>query len=133
MTDAILLVEDNEFDAKVFSRAVQGAGIDLPLTVANDGIEGLNVLRQQGATADILVITDLKMPRMGGIELLKSIRHTTEFAHLPVFVMTTSDLQSDRDEASALGIEGFILKSSDEQELIDPIVAYLAKQGDQAP
>lgn len=129
MVQAILLTEDNSFDAKVFQRAVQNAGIHIPVMVARDGIEALALLRGRRDAAAMLVVTDLKMPRMGGIELLRTIRRTADIAHLPVFVATTSDLASDHREALALGIEGYIRKSGDEQSLVDPILAYLAKQG----
>lgn len=128
MTDAILLIEDNAFDAKVFRHALQDAGVELPVTVASDGVRALELLRQDPVDAYVLIVTDLKMPRMGGIELLRTIRSTPSIARLPVFVVTTSSLPSDHDEALELGIEGYIRKSGDEREMIDPILAYLFQE-----
>lgn len=130
---SILLVEDNSFDAKVFCRAIEGTGLELPVRIARDGVEALAVLERQQAEGAMIVVTDLKMPRMGGIELLRRIRENEALNHLPVFAMTTSTLASDCGEAEALGIEAYIRKTGDEQALIDPIVAFLAKDGGQRP
>jgi CheY-like chemotaxis protein len=134
---AILLVEDNAFDAKVFRYALEEAGIDIPVSVAKDGIEALNLLKGlpagNGANLvlmadfDVIVVTDLNMPRMGGIDLLRKLRSTAAFAHVPVFVMTTSDLPKDHSDALGLGIESYIRKTGEEQDLVSPIVAYLAR------
>ena len=131
MRASILLIEDNRFDAKVFQFAVRDAGVEANVTVARDGVEAMAKLEDPSIEQDVIVVTDLNMPRMGGIELLRRIRRTAELAHLPVFVMTTSDLASDHDEAAALGVEGFIQKTGDEQGMIDPILAFLAKRGEQ--
>jgi CheY-like chemotaxis protein len=133
MAKVILLIEDNEFDAKVFRCALQDAGVDLPVTVARDGVQALEILRHDATGVDMLIVTDLKMPRMGGIELLRIIRSMPTTAHLPVFVVTTSSLPSDHDEALELGIEGYIRKSGDEQAMIDPIIAYLASKRGRTP
>ena len=132
-TSTILLIEDNAFDAKVFRLAVQDAGIGVKVQVARDGIEAIAILERGLIDLDPIVVTDLKMPRMNGIELLQTIRRTVEFAHLTVFVVTTSNLPSDRDEALTLGIEGYIQKTGDERDLIDPIISYLQRQGDLCP
>ncbi|MEZ5930980.1 MAG: response regulator [Alphaproteobacteria bacterium] len=128
MADTILLIEDNAFDAKVFRYALRDAGVDLPVKVARDGVHALEILQRDPAGAEMLIVTDLKMPRMGGIELLRTIRSTEAIAHLPVFVVTTSSLPGDRDETLKLGIEGYVRKSGDEKEMTDPIVAYLVKK-----
>lgn len=132
VTGGILLIEDNAFDAKVFRHAARTAGIELPVTVAKDGVEALEILRQRHDALDMLIVTDLKMPRMSGIEFIRRIRGMAEIAHLPIFVVTTSNLPSDHDDALALGIEGYIRKSGDETEMIEPILAYLAQHGDRA-
>lgn len=127
----ILLVEDNVFDAKVFRFAAEEAGIEAPITIARDGVEAMAVLRDRQIETDLIVVTDLNMPRMSGIELLRTIRETDELADLPVFVVTTSNLPSDHDEAVKLGINGYIRKTGDEQDLIEPIVAFLTPEGGQ--
>ena len=132
-TRTILLVEDNAFDAKVFRRAVHDTGIKATIQVARDGIEAIDILVKRLAGDGPIIVTDIKMPRMDGLELLQKIRSTAEIAHLPVFVVTTSDLPADHDKVIELGIEGYIRKTSDEIALVDPIVAYLERRGGKVP
>jgi CheY-like chemotaxis protein len=126
----ILLVEDNTFDAKVFRRALNEAKLEIPMTVVGNGVEALEVLRNRAWIADprLVVVTDLNIPRMNGIDLLRTIRGDTEFAHLPVFVVTTSDAPADREKAVALRIEGYICKTGEGRDLVEPIIAYVAQQ-----
>lgn len=126
----ILLVEDNTFDAKVFRRALHEAKLEIPITVVGDGIDALTLLRNSAwiAEAGLVVVTDLNIPRMNGIELLKTIRGDAAFAHLPVFVVTTSDAPNDREKALELGIEGYICKTGDGRDLVEPIIAYVTQQ-----
>jgi chemotaxis family two-component system response regulator Rcp1 len=125
----ILLVEDNTFDAKVFRRAFSEAELKNPITVVRNGIEALMVLREYGGILDtnLVVVTDLNMPSMNGIDLLRAIRGDPRLAHLPVFVVTTSDAPSDRYETLELGIEGYICKTGEGRDVVEPIIAYLGR------
>jgi CheY-like chemotaxis protein len=126
----ILLVEDNTFDAKVFCRALDDAKLEIPITVVGDGIQALALLRDFTwiAGPGLVVVTDLNIPRMNGIELLRTLRGDAAFEQLPVFVVTTSDAPADREKALELGIEGYICKTGEGRDLIEPIIAYLAYQ-----
>ncbi|MCE7068041.1 response regulator [Dyadobacter sp. CY326] len=108
----ILLVEDDEVDVMNVKRAFKKNNISNPLIVASNGIEALAVLRSP--TSDIprprIVLLDLNMPKMGGIEFLKEIRQDAELSSLSVFVMTTSNEDSDKIEAFNLNVAGYILK-----------------------
>jgi CheY-like chemotaxis protein len=130
LSTRILLVEDNTFDAKVFQRAIREARLENPIVVARNGAEALTVLSDYAGIddPDLLIVTDLNMPRVNGIDLLRKIRSDAAFAHLPVFVVTTSDAPADRERAVELGIEGYICKTGDGADLIEPIIAYLAGQ-----
>ncbi|SKC17844.1 Response regulator receiver domain-containing protein [Dyadobacter psychrophilus] len=108
----ILLVEDDEVDVMNVKRAFKKNNISNPLVVASNGIEALEVLRSVSPDRPRpkIVLLDLNMPRMGGIEFLKEIRQDPELSSLSVFVMTTSNEDSDKIEAFNLNVAGYILK-----------------------
>lgn len=108
----ILLVEDDEVDVMNVKRAFKKNNISNPLVVASNGIEALEVLRSVSPEKPRpkIVLLDLNMPRMGGIEFLKEIRQDPELSSLSVFVMTTSNEDSDKIEAFNLNVAGYILK-----------------------
>lgn len=107
----ILLVEDDEVDIMNVKRAFKKNNISNPLVIAHNGLEALEVLR---STSDgpkpKIVLLDLNMPKMGGIEFLKEIRQDPELATLSVFVMTTSNEDGDKIDAFNLNVAGYILK-----------------------
>ena len=108
----ILLVEDDEVDVMNVKRAFKKNNISNPLIVASNGLEALSVLRERNSDANKpkIVLLDLNMPKMGGIEFLKEIRQDPELSALSVFVMTTSNEDSDKIEAFNLNVAGYILK-----------------------
>nr|WP_184174321.1 response regulator [Rhabdobacter roseus] len=108
----ILLVEDDEVDIMNVKRAFKKNNISNPLVVAHNGLEALEVLRNDlpDAPKPKIVLLDLNMPKMGGIEFLKEIRKDANLSSLSVFVMTTSNEDSDKVEAFNLNVAGYILK-----------------------
>ena len=107
----ILLVEDDEVDVMNVRRAFRKNNITNPLWVAGNGLEALDLLRSGEIPADRrLVLLDLNMPRMNGIEFLRELRADPELAATPVVVLTTSDDERDRVEAYNLNVAGYILK-----------------------
>jgi CheY-like chemotaxis protein len=110
----ILLVDDDEVDVMNVQRAFKKNNILNPLYVARDGVEALEVLRGDGRQAlpreRRLVLLDLNMPRMNGLELLRAIREDPELKHITVVVLTTSDDDRDKVEAYNLNVAGYILK-----------------------
>jgi CheY-like chemotaxis protein len=107
----ILLVEDDEVDVMNVKRAFKKNNISNPLTVASNGIEALehlNSLAQEELPKIILL--DLNMPLMGGIEFLRELRKNERTHRLSVFVMTTSNQDNDKIEAYNLNVAGYILK-----------------------
>ncbi|TLU98239.1 response regulator [Dyadobacter luticola] len=107
----ILLLEDDEVDVMNVKRAFKKNNISNPLIVASNGIEGLAILRSRtDLPKPRIVLLDLNMPKMGGIEFLKEIRQDPELSSLSVFVMTTSNEDSDKIEAFNLNVAGYILK-----------------------
>jgi CheY-like chemotaxis protein len=107
----ILLVEDDQVDVMNVKRAFVKNRIVNPLFVAGDGLEGLQMLRD-GTVPDErrLVLLDLNMPRMNGIEFLRELRRDADLQHTPVVVLTTSNDERDKIEAYNLNVAGYLLK-----------------------
>jgi CheY-like chemotaxis protein len=107
----ILLVDDDEVDVMTVKRAFSKANIANRLYVATDGIEALAMLRSEGVpAARRLMLLDLNMPRMSGIEVLREIRADPALQALTVIVLTTSNEDRDRVEAYRLNVAGYLLK-----------------------
>jgi len=107
----ILLVEDDEIDVTNVRRAFKKNNIYNPLWVAGNGVEALEMLRGEEIPRERrLVLLDLNMPRMNGIEFLRELRADPELRLIPVVVLTTSDDERDRVEAYQLNVAGYILK-----------------------
>lgn len=113
----VLLVEDDEVDVMNVKRAFKKNNITNPLFVASNGIEALKMLRNpnNGEPPIVpqnrrLILLDLNMPRMGGIEFLQSLRSDPNLKSIPVVVLTTSNQDQDRVEAYQLNVAGYILK-----------------------
>jgi len=111
----ILLVEDDIVDVMNVKRAFKKNNISNPLIVAENGVEALEMLRGTNGKSAItplpkIILLDLNMPKMGGIEFLKELRADENFKNLSVFVMTTSNEDNDKVEAYKLNVAGYILK-----------------------
>ncbi len=107
----ILLVEDDEVDVMNVQRAFKKNNIANPLHLAGNGLDALELLRSgQMPPNRRLVLLDLNMPRMGGIEFLRELRADPELRGTPVVVLTTSNDDRDRVEAYNLNVAGYILK-----------------------
>jgi CheY-like chemotaxis protein len=107
----ILLVEDDEVDVMNVRRAFKKNNIGNPLWVAGNGLDALALLRGPEIPRERrLVLLDLNMPRMNGIEFLRELRADPELGLTPVVVLTTSDDERDRVDAYHLNVAGYILK-----------------------
>lgn len=111
----ILLVEDDDVDVMNVRRAFKKNNITNPLFVASNGLEALDMLRADGRARSVpanrrLVLLDLNMPKMGGIEFLRELRADADLRPTPVVVLTTSNEERDRVEAYNLNVAGYILK-----------------------
>ncbi len=107
----ILLVEDDEVDVMNVRRAFQTNHIANPLFVAGNGVEALEKLRGGEVPLERrLILLDLNMPRMNGIEFLTELRRDPELAPTPVVVLTTSNNDRDRVQAYDLNVAGYLLK-----------------------
>lgn len=107
----VLLVEDDEVDVMNVRRAFQQNHINNPLFVASDGVEALEKLRSgEVPRGRRIVLLDLNMPRMTGIEFLRELRKDPDLASTTVVVLTTSRDDRDRIEAYDLNVAGYLLK-----------------------
>jgi CheY-like chemotaxis protein len=115
----ILLVEDSPLDAELTMTALSGRNVANHVTWVKDGEAALDYLFCRGAyagRADIrprLVLLDLKMPKVSGIEVLRVIKADQRMKCIPVVVMTSSDEESDVAEAYALGVNSYVVKPVD--------------------
>ena len=112
----ILLVEDDAVDVMAFKRAIRRCKIANPLSVARDGIEALEILRGGPGRALLrrpyMLLLDLNLPRMNGIEFLKILRVDVTLRDTLLFILTTSKADADRCTAYQLHVAGYIVKSN---------------------
>lgn len=106
----ILLVEDDEVDVMNVKRAFLKNNIKNTLYVAGNGVEALDMLENAIVPLPRIIILDINMPKMNGIELLRHLRQNEKFKNISVFVMTTSNEDSDKINAYDLNVAGYILK-----------------------
>ena len=104
----ILLVEDDQLDVLDIQRNLQKLNILYKLHLAKNGEEAIELLKEN-KLPDI-VLLDVNMPRMNGLELLQIIRNTEEWKALKCFVITTSEEKIDKEAANKLGVSGYIVK-----------------------
>ena len=107
----ILLVEDDQVDIMNVKRAFDKNRITNPLYVAANGLDALEMLRTNAVPADRrLILLDLNMPKMSGIEFLRELRADAALSSTPVVVLTTSNHERDKIDAYNLNVAGYLLK-----------------------
>jgi CheY-like chemotaxis protein len=127
----ILLVEDDDGDAKAVKRAFSKAEITNTITRAEDGVEALDILRGKNGhntlSAPYILLLDLNMPRMDGFELLATLRADDRLKKTIVFILTTSKRDEDKNLAYNKNVAGYIVKETagrDFLKLVDMIGNY---------
>jgi CheY-like chemotaxis protein len=124
-TVTILLVDDDRVDTMAVKRSFRDLKIANPIIEAHDGIAALERLRGQNGYEKVpspcLVLLDLNMPRMGGIEFLEELRGDPDLRRTLVFVMTTSAAEEDRMRAFDRNVAGYVLKHRPGQTFLDSI------------
>jgi two-component system response regulator len=127
-TRKILLVEDNTDDVLLTLRALQRANILNDVVVARDGHEAFDYLSAKGQFAGrdasdfpVVVLLDLKMPRMSGLEFLRRIRTMNDLRLLPVVILTSSKEEQDVSESYNLGANSYIQKPVDFDQFVQAI------------
>jgi CheY-like chemotaxis protein len=114
LTVNLLLVDDDEVDVQGLKRAFAKSRIGNPITVARDGIEALEFLRGENGRPQLpkphLILLDLNMPRMNGLEFLEAIRADEDLKRSVVFMITTSKAEEDKARAYDQHVAGYIVK-----------------------
>jgi len=131
--DDILLVEDNQTDQELELRALNKCNPFLKITLVQDGQEALDYLRCEGAYSDRnpqnprIVLLDLKLPKISGIEVLRHIRAFPKTRLIPVVILTSSNQEKDLVETYRLGVNSYIVKPldfADFQKVVNELGIY---------
>ena len=117
----ILLVEDDTVDILTIKRSLQEIHVTNRIDVAENGEEALKILREYTYECPCLILLDLNMPRMGGIEFLQIIKCDELFKRIPVVVLTTSSDEQDKIESFKLGVAGYMIKPVDYQQFVEVV------------
>src|SRR5438105_2892954 len=121
----VLLAEDDPDDVLLTQIAFEKARLANPLQVVRDGEEAISYLQGEGPYADrrhypspIMLLLDLKMPKINGFQVLEWLRNQPSLGHLPVAIMTSSDHDPDISRAYALGADSYLIKPPDAEALL---------------
>jgi CheY-like chemotaxis protein len=126
MSNPILLVEDDDNDVLFMRLAMEKADVGVPLQVARDGREALSYLCGDGRFSDrqqyplpCLVLLDLRLPRIPGLEVLRWVRAQPNFDHMPMIVFSSSNQDIDVREAYEAGADSYVIKPARPRELTE--------------
>ena len=126
---SILLVDDDEVDIRTMLRAFRKLNLEEAVTVARNGHAALLALRGAGGQSRIrrpcLVLLDLKMPRMGGLQVLEELRKDPEIRDTIVFVFSTSCADEDKRAAFHHNVAAYLVKSRDDEKAVDLVSRYM--------
>jgi CheY-like chemotaxis protein len=121
----ILIAEDEEADALLFGLAAEKAGCDIEMVVARDGEDVVRRLEEAGPEAGgagkslpALLLLDLKMPRMGGFDVLTWLQARPHYRDIPALVLSSSSHEEDIQKARELGAREFLVKPTDFRDLV---------------
>lgn len=123
----ILVVEDDEIDVESLKRIFAKKEIKNPVFYASNGIEALNIMRGENNHAKVpkpyIVLLDINMPMMNGIEMLNELRNDEQLKDSVVFILTTSPREEDKHTSYKLNVAGYFLKK-DIKELVTLLSLY---------
>jgi len=117
----ILLVEDDEVDAMTVKRALKDINVTNHLAITRNGEEALEYLKDQGNKKPGIILLDLNMPRMNGIEFLEVAKNDEELKRIPVVVLTTSREEQDKLDSYNLGVAGYMVKPVDYKQFVEVV------------
>lgn len=114
----ILLIEDDHIDVMTVQRAMKELRVTNPLATVENGEEAIKFL-QDPETRPCLILLDLNMPIMNGLEFLRAVRSDKDLRLIPIVVLTTSNEQRDKLETFSLGVAGYMTKMPDYQKFVE--------------
>lgn len=117
----ILLVEDDRVDAMTVQRALKDINVTNRLDITNNGEEALAFLRNPENEKPGIILLDLNMPKMNGIEFLKVAKNDADLKKIPVIVLTTSKEEQDKVDSFNLGVAGYMVKPVDYLKFVEVI------------
>ena len=130
----LLLVDDNEDDLLLMKRKFKSQDIDCNLFIVNDGEDALDYLYHKGKYSDKkkfpkpkLIILDIRMPKVGGIEVLRAVKSDDALKGIPIVMFTTSEMTEDVMDSNLLGCDHYVAKQvafSDFENMLEPIVRH---------
>jgi len=120
-TKPIMLVEDDEVDQMTVQRALKDIHVTNRLDIASDGAEALELLRDDARERPGVILLDLNMPKMNGIEFLRAVKQDAVLRRIPVVVLTTSEEEQDKVGSFDLGVAGYMLKPVDYHQFVEVV------------
>ena len=120
--DPILLVEDDLLDIMTLKRGLRDIHAENPLYVRYDGESALEFLRDSSNPVPALILLDLNMPRMNGLEFLKILKSDSDWCKIPVVILTTSQEEQDRITSFELSAAGYIVKPLEYPDFVEKLL-----------
>ncbi len=121
----VLLIEDDTIEIMKLNRTISSLKLNHNIIEANNGEEALKILEQKEMLPDIILL-DLNMPKINGIEFLSILKKDNLLKHIPTIVLTTSNNQKDLLECYKIGIAGYVLKPLRYEEYVSKIEILLS-------
>ncbi len=115
----ILLVEDDQVDVMTVKRALKEINVTNPVVNPENGEEALKYLRDLGNAKPCIILLDLNMPVMNGIEFLQVVKNDILLKRIPVVVLTTSEEEQDKISSFDLGVAGYMAKPVDYRQFVE--------------
>jgi CheY-like chemotaxis protein len=115
----ILLVEDDQVDTMTVTRALKEIHVTNPLVHLENGEDAVNYLRDPQKEKPCIILLDLNMPIMNGIEFLQVVKNDGKLRCIPVVVLTTSEEQQDKVNSFNLGVAGYMAKPVDYRQFVE--------------
>ena len=115
----ILLVEDDQVDVMTVKRALKEIHVTNPLVNLENGEAALNYLRDPDSVKPCIILLDLNMPIMNGVEFLQVAKQDAQLKRIPVVVLTTSEEQEDKLNSFDLGVAGYMAKPVDYRQFVE--------------
>jgi CheY-like chemotaxis protein len=121
----VLLIEDNIIEIMKMKRTNSSLELKHDISEVKNGEEALEILEDKSNLPD-LILLDLNMPKMNGIEFLSILKNNNDLKHIPTVILTTSDNQKDLEECYRIGVSGYILKPLKYEDYVEKIETVLS-------